>query len=125
VAKQFLVNPIFFGLALLALGAVALAVPGQRFAVALALLLVWVIVTTLVLASQPNWWVRALGTLLMGPIVMLGLIYIAEAYQEKSIGEGALALLGPLMAHWVLVPLSGIIRLVVRALKERRPDAGT
>ena len=123
-------NPLLFGLILLVAGAALLAIPTDyRFFVVLALLLIYIVMTVVALIMEPHWWVRALVALLMGPIVMFGLIFISEAYEEKSIGEASLAFLGPMMLHWIIVPITGLIKLGMRARPDpaagnREPGAG-
>jgi hypothetical protein len=65
------------------------------------------------LAAMPRWWWRALSTLLLGPVVMTGLIVMAESFETKVVGEAALAFLGPLMWSWAIIPVTGLIRLAV------------
>jgi hypothetical protein len=83
-----------------------------RFLIALVLFLLYVLFALVALVALPGWWKRALLTLLFGPVVMSGLVIIAEGFQENVIGEGGLAFLGPLMWSWAAIPLTGLVRLL-------------
>jgi hypothetical protein len=76
------------------------------------------------LVSQ-RWWVGAIQTLAISLVVMFGLIFVSEAFERDSIGQGGLALLGPLMASWVVIPLTWLVNLFVRRSPSPPSAAGT
>jgi hypothetical protein len=102
----------------LALGAVLLWPPiGPRVLTTLAVFMAYVLAATATLLVRDRWWFRALATLVLLPVVMMSLIFIAEAYHAGDIGEGALAFVGPLIAAWVAVPLTGMVKWAVSAAR--------
>ena len=113
--RSALKRPIGMAFWTLVIGLVLLAVTprhGARIAVALGAFLIYMLYSLIALATMPGWWRRALFTLLLGPVVMFGLIFTAEAFEKDVIGEGALAFLGPLMWSWAVIPITGLMRLI-------------
>lgn len=94
-----------------------------RVFLALGGFMAYLLVAVVTMIALPRWWYRALVTLAATPIVMFALIFIAEGFQKNAVGEGALAFLGPLMVSWGVIPATGLIRLIVRALKQGRDTA--
>jgi hypothetical protein len=86
---------------------------GVRMMIALAAFLTYLVCAMIALAAKPGWWRRALLTLLLGPVVMSGLVVIAEEFETRVVGEGGLAFVGVLMWSWAIIPVTGLIRLVV------------
>ena len=80
--------------------------------VVLALFFAYAVAAPFLLALQPHWVINALVTLVVTPLLMFGLVGVAEWLQARSIGEGGLALLGPLMLSWIGIALSGVFRLI-------------
>jgi hypothetical protein len=85
---------------------------GARAVVALGGFLLYVLLAMIGLAIRPRWWVRALQTLLLEPVVMSGLMFTAEAFEKNVIGEGSLAFAGVLMWSWAIIPVTGFGRLI-------------
>ena len=90
--------------------------------VVLALFFAYAVVAPILLAVQPHWLTNALITLAVTPMLMFGLVGAAEWLQARSIGEGALALLGPLMLSWIGIGLSGVFRLIKFAAARQTSD---
>jgi len=86
---------------------------GGRMWTAFVAFVIYLLCAMIALAVMTGWWRRALLTLLLGPVVVMGLVTIAEAFETRSIGQGGLAFLGPLMWSWAIIPVTGLIRLVV------------
>jgi len=95
-------------------GAVLLLVIPQAASilVVLTLFFAYAVAAPFLLAVQPHWLTNALITLVVTPLLMFGLVGVAEWLQARSIGEGGLALLGPLMLSWIGIALSGVFRLI-------------
>jgi hypothetical protein len=86
---------------------------GARIRTAFYAFVIYQLCAIIALAVMTGWWRRALLTLLLGPVVLMGLVTIAEVFEKDSIGQGGLAFLGPLMWSWAIIPVTGLIRLVV------------
>jgi hypothetical protein len=86
---------------------------GARMWTTFAAFVIYQLCAIVALAVMTGWWRRALLTLLLGPVVLMGLVTIAEVFEKESIGQGGLAFLGPLMWSWAIIPVIGLIRLLV------------
>jgi hypothetical protein len=95
--------------------------PVPRIFIAFNTFAAYLIASALLLMLLPRWWYRFLVTILLGSqVVMFGLIFVAEAFERNSIGQGALGFLGPLMLSWAVLPVTGLIRLLTQ--RARGPE---
>ena len=90
--------------------------------VVLALFFAYAVVAPFLLALQAHWLTNALTTIVATPLLMFGLVGVAEWLQARSIGEGGLALLGPLILSWIGIGLSGVFRLIKVAAHRQTSD---
>jgi hypothetical protein len=103
--------------------ALLLVIPHEASILAvLALFFAYAVVAPFLLALQPHWLTNALMTLVVTPLLMFGLVGVAEWLQARAIGEGGLALLGPLIVSWIGVGLSGVFRLIKFAAHRQTSD---
>ena len=77
----------------------------------------YLIVSVVMLTIGPRWWYRLVFTLIASIVMVAGLVAIAETLQPHSIGEGGLALLGPMMISWAVLPAVVLLRVLVRAMR--------
>jgi hypothetical protein len=96
------------------IGFVLLMLPtgDARFFITFYLFVIYMLFAMIALVALPGWWRRALLTLLLGPVVMTGLVLIAEVFQKDVIGQGGLAFLAPLMWSWAAIPVTGLLRVL-------------
>ena len=100
--------------------AVLLPIAGAaRILVVLGAFVIYLLVSALMLLIAPGWWYRLVFTLIASIVMVFGLVSISELLQPRSIGEGGLAILGPLMFSWVVLPAIVLLRVLLRALRAR------
>ena len=87
----------------------------DRSLITLASFLIYLIVSMVMLLVSPRWWYRLTVTLIASPIVMAILMWTAEAFQPRVIGEASLAFAGLLMISWAVLPAAVLMRLLVRS----------
>jgi hypothetical protein len=75
------------------------------------------IASAVMLMIGPRWWDRLVFTLIASIVMVAGLVAIAETLQPRSVGEGGLALLGPMMLSWAILPAVVLLRMLVRATR--------
>ena len=65
----------------------------------------------------PRWWYRLVFTLVASLVMVAGLVAVAETVEPHSIGEGGLAILGPMMFSWAILPAVVGLRVLFRAMR--------
>ena len=98
--------------------AVLLFVPAiSHLLVVLVGVVAYLLASAVMLMVGPRWWYRLLFTVVASLVVVFGLVAIAEALQPHSIGEGGLAILGPMMFSWAVLPALVLLRVLFRSMR--------
>jgi hypothetical protein len=77
----------------------------------------YLIASSVMVMIGPRWWYRLVFTLVASIVMVAGLVAIAETLQPHSIGEGGLALLGPMMFGSAILPAVVLLRVLVRSMR--------
>lgn len=98
--------------------AVLLFVPViPRVLVVLAGFVSYLIASAVMLTIGPRWWYRLVFTLIASIVIVVGLVSLAETLQPHAVGEGGLAILGPMMFSWAILPAIVLVRVLARAMR--------
>jgi len=97
--------------------AVLLLIPGPRILIVLAAWIIYLLVSAGMLLIGPRWWYRLVFTLIASFPLVGAMVGLSEWIEPRSIGEGGLAILGPWMISWFVLPALVLARVFVRSLR--------
>lgn len=97
--------------------AALLLVPGPRILIVLAAWIIYLLVSAGMLLIGPRWWYRLVFTLIASFPLVGAMVGLSEWIEPRSIGEGGLAILGPWMISWFVLPALVLARVFVRSLR--------
>jgi hypothetical protein len=88
-----------------------------RILVVFGAFVIYLLASAVLLMIAPAWWYRLVFTLIASIVIVFGLVSVSELLQPRSIGEGGLAILGPLMFSWAVLPGIVLLRVLFRAMR--------
>lgn len=117
-------NPLGQALALyMAAAVVMLAAPAYGLLPAFIAQCIYSAMSAWTIATRPRWWANAVLALVVWVLLLGALTGTAEGLRPKSIGEGGMIFMLPMMAFPVFLLISGVVHFMRTRAAGPRPSA--